>query len=64
MYKYTRKYYIHDQEVSFENLMKYIEIKLQYDDYPLDSLGIRFETIKEKKNVQNRRQSKNIRRRK
>ena len=29
--------------------MKYIEIKLQYDDYPLDSLGIRFETIKEKK---------------
>ena len=29
--------------------MKYIEIKLQYDDYPLDALGIRFETIKEKK---------------
>ena len=49
MNNYTRKYYINDQEISFENLMKNIEIKLQYDDYPLDALGIRFETIKEKK---------------
>ena len=48
MHKYARKYYIHDQEVSLPVLMKYIEIKLQYDDYPLDALGIRFETIKEK----------------
>ena len=48
MNKYTRKYYINNQEISFENLMKYIEIKLQYDDYPLVALGIRFETIKEK----------------
>ena len=54
MNKYTRKYYVNNQEISFENLMKYIEIKLQYDDYPLDALGIRFETIKEKKNVQDR----------
>ena len=49
MNNYTRKYYVNDHEVSFENLMKYIEIKLQYDYYPLDALGIRFETIKEKK---------------
>ena len=49
MYNYTRKYYVNNQEVAFENLIKYIEIKLQYDDCPLDALGIRFETIKEKK---------------
>ena len=48
MNNYTRKYYVNNQEISFENLIKYIEIKLQYDDYPLDTLGIRFETIKEK----------------
>ena len=47
MNKYTRKYYINDQEISFENLIKYIEIKLQYDDYPLDALGIRFKDVKE-----------------
>ena len=46
MYNYTRKYYVNNQEISFENLMRYIEIKLQYDDCPLDALGIRFETIK------------------
>lgn len=49
MHKYTRKYYIHNQEVSFPVLMTYIEIKLTHGDYPLDALGIRFETIKEEK---------------
>lgn len=48
MHKYTRKYYIQNQEVSLPVLMKYIEIKLTHGDYPLDALGIRFETIKEK----------------
>lgn len=53
MNNYTRKYYVNNQEISFENLMKYIEIKLQYDDYPLDALGIRIETIKVKQNEKN-----------
>ena len=47
MYKYTRKYYIHDQEVSFETLMKYIEIKLQNVTKIVDFSDISFNDTKE-----------------
>ena len=41
MNNYTRKYYINDQEISFENLMKYIEIKLQFACDELRNLNYR-----------------------
>ena len=47
MYKYTRKYYIQNQEVSFETIMKYIEIKLQNATKIVDFSDISFNDIKE-----------------
>lgn len=46
MYKYTRKYYIHNQEVSFETIMKYIEIMLTHSEKDINKIGVRFEDIK------------------
>jgi hypothetical protein len=46
MHKYTRKYYIHDQEVSLETLMKYIEIDLTHGKGCLKTLGVSVEVCK------------------
>ena len=43
MYKYTRKYYIHNQEVSFSTIMKYVEIMLTHSNKTIKEWGVVFE---------------------
>jgi hypothetical protein len=47
VHKYTRKYYINDAEVPLDILLKYLEIKLLYDNTPIGELNIMFNDIKE-----------------
>ena len=45
MHKYTRKYYINDKEVSFEIMMKYIEIMLTHSDKTIKEWGVVIEDV-------------------